>query len=147
MTPSLYEGFGLTALEAMACGIPTIASKRTSLPEVVGDGGLLVEPRVREVAAAMRDVLTTPELAAELARARSARAAQFSLADDRGADGRDLPARAQQSMTKRRVTCGNLDCAPKPRRPAHDCGGTGDTDLVDVQGAAQSDDRRLAHAA
>jgi glycosyltransferase involved in cell wall biosynthesis len=42
--PSLYEGFGLPPLEAMACGVPVIASHRASLPEVVGDAGLLVEP-------------------------------------------------------------------------------------------------------
>jgi len=42
--PSFYEGFGLTALEAMACGIPTIVSNRGSLPEVVGDTGLLIDP-------------------------------------------------------------------------------------------------------
>jgi glycosyltransferase involved in cell wall biosynthesis len=78
VTPSLYEGFGLTALEAMACGIPTISSNRTSLPEVVGDGGLLVEPRVREIAAAMREVLTTPELAAQLRERGLRRATAFS---------------------------------------------------------------------
>jgi len=43
--PSLYEGFGLPLLEAMACGIPVIASDSSSLPEVVGDAGLLVPPR------------------------------------------------------------------------------------------------------
>jgi alpha-1,3-rhamnosyl/mannosyltransferase len=42
--PSLHEGFGLPALEAMACGTPVIASNRSSLPEVVGDAGLLVDP-------------------------------------------------------------------------------------------------------
>jgi alpha-1,3-rhamnosyl/mannosyltransferase len=42
--PSLYEGFGLPPLEAMACGVPVIASCRASLPEVVGNAGLLVEP-------------------------------------------------------------------------------------------------------
>lgn len=42
--PSLYEGFGLPPLEAMACGVPVIASRRASLPEVVGEAGLLVEP-------------------------------------------------------------------------------------------------------
>jgi glycosyltransferase involved in cell wall biosynthesis len=78
VTPSLYEGFGLTALEAMACGIPTIASNRTSFPEVVGDGGLLVEPRVREVAVAMRDVLTSPALASRLRERGLRRAAVFS---------------------------------------------------------------------
>ena len=42
--PSLYEGFGLSVLEAMACGVPVLASNVTSLPEVVGDAGLLVDP-------------------------------------------------------------------------------------------------------
>jgi glycosyltransferase involved in cell wall biosynthesis len=66
VTPSLYEGFGLTALEAMACGVPTIAADRTSLPEVVEDGGLLVEPEPNAVAAAMVDVLSNPDRAAVL---------------------------------------------------------------------------------
>jgi glycosyltransferase involved in cell wall biosynthesis len=78
VTPSIYEGFGLTALEAMACGIPTIASNRTSLPEVVGDGGLLVEPRVSAVAAAIREVLTSPEHREHLSRRGLGRAAVFS---------------------------------------------------------------------
>jgi glycosyltransferase involved in cell wall biosynthesis len=43
--PSVYEGFGLPPLEAMACGTPVIAADATSLPEIVGDGGLLVPPR------------------------------------------------------------------------------------------------------
>ena len=44
LAPSLYEGFGLTVLEAMACGTPTIVANASSLPEVVGDAGILVEP-------------------------------------------------------------------------------------------------------
>lgn len=44
IAPSLYEGFGLTVLEAMACGTPVIAANTSSLPEVVGDAGILVEP-------------------------------------------------------------------------------------------------------
>jgi glycosyltransferase involved in cell wall biosynthesis len=42
--PTYYEGFGLPALEAMACGLPVVASSRSALPEVVGDAGLLAEP-------------------------------------------------------------------------------------------------------
>jgi glycosyltransferase involved in cell wall biosynthesis len=54
---SAYEGFGLTPLEAMACGAPVICSNRSSLPEVVGDAGLLVEPEPREIAAAILRLL------------------------------------------------------------------------------------------
>jgi glycosyltransferase involved in cell wall biosynthesis len=42
--PSLYEGFGLPVLEAMACGTPVIASNSSSLPEVIGDAGIMVDP-------------------------------------------------------------------------------------------------------
>lgn len=66
VTPSLYEGFGLSVLEAMACGIPVIAANRTSFPEIVGESGLLVEPRVDPVAAALRSILTDGALAAHL---------------------------------------------------------------------------------
>ena len=47
--PSLMEGFGLTALEAMSCGVPVVVSDRGSLPEVVGDAGLVVAPTVDAV--------------------------------------------------------------------------------------------------
>ncbi|AZI43776.1 glycosyltransferase family 1 protein [Deinococcus psychrotolerans] len=46
--PSLYEGFGLPPLEGMACGVPVVVSDSTSLPEVVGDAGLLIDPRSAE---------------------------------------------------------------------------------------------------
>ncbi len=65
--PSLYEGFGLPAAEAMACGIPTIAGNRSSLPEVVGDGGLLVEVEdAGELAHSIRLVLNEDSLAREI---------------------------------------------------------------------------------
>ncbi len=77
--PSLYEGFGLTPLEAMSCGAPVVCSNRTSLPEVVGDAAITVDPdNLPELVEAMRRVLTDPALEADL-RARSLkRAAQFS---------------------------------------------------------------------
>ncbi|MCB1057775.1 MAG: glycosyltransferase family 4 protein [Acidobacteria bacterium] len=65
--PSLYEGFGLPPLEAMACGVPVITSSTSSLPEVVGDAGLLVDPTdVDGWSAAIRRLLDSPDLASEL---------------------------------------------------------------------------------
>src|SRR5437588_3419245 len=69
--PSLYEGFGLTPLEAMSCGAPVICSNRTSLPEVVGDAAITIDPDdTQAMVEAMRSVLTNSELQADL-RARS----------------------------------------------------------------------------
>ena len=63
MDPSLYEGFGLQVVEAMACGIPVITSNTTSLPEVVGNAGILVSPTdINGLASAMIRVLTDSEL-------------------------------------------------------------------------------------
>ncbi|HEX7737132.1 MAG TPA: glycosyltransferase family 1 protein [Ktedonobacteraceae bacterium] len=65
--PSLYEGFGLDPLEAMACGAPVVCSNRTSLPEVVGDAALSVDPdNLSALVDAMYNVLTRPELSADL---------------------------------------------------------------------------------
>lgn len=76
---SLYEGFGYQPLEAMACGAPVVASSATSIPEVVGDAGLLCDPRSPEaLAAAIRRVLEEPGLADELRRRGLARARQFT---------------------------------------------------------------------
>ena len=77
--PSLYEGFGLPPLEAMACGTPVITSNRSSLPEVVGDAALIVEPEDEDVLCeAMRQVLHDEKLREELAARGIQRAQQFS---------------------------------------------------------------------
>ncbi len=66
VTPSIYEGFGLTALEAMACGTPVIAANRTSLPEIVGSAGLLVEPNARDLGRALVELMNNEELRCEM---------------------------------------------------------------------------------
>jgi alpha-1,3-rhamnosyl/mannosyltransferase len=77
--PSLYEGFGLTPLEAMACGAPVICSNASSLPEVVGNAALLVNPRDDdEIAQTIARVLDDAALRDELRAKSLARAAQFS---------------------------------------------------------------------
>jgi glycosyltransferase involved in cell wall biosynthesis len=86
LDPTLFEGFGYGVLEAMACGAPVVASNTTSIPEIVGDAGLLCDPRApEELAAALRRVLDEPELAEELRRRGLARAAAFSW--ERTAEG------------------------------------------------------------
>jgi alpha-1,3-rhamnosyl/mannosyltransferase len=83
--PSLYEGFGLPPLEAMACGTPVIASDRTSLPEVVGDAGVLVDPRDEDaLAAAIAALLEDESRARELGERGRERAARFTW--ERAAD-------------------------------------------------------------
>ena len=76
--PSLYEGFGLQAAEALACGTPVIASNRTSLPEVVGDAGILLDPHdVRGFAAAMKALAEDDGLHVELSEKAVAQSARF----------------------------------------------------------------------
>ena len=77
--PSLREGFGLPPLEAMACGIPVIASNTTSLPEVVGEAGILVDPyKVDEIKAAIVKVLTNSTLRDDLIKRGLERARRFT---------------------------------------------------------------------
>lgn len=76
--PSVYEGFGLPVLEAMACGTPTIASNAASLPEVAGDGALLVDPSsLEELSAALEGVYFNAELRASLRRRGLEQAKKF----------------------------------------------------------------------
>lgn len=77
--PSFYEGFGLTALEAMACGAPIVVAERASLVEVGGDAALFVDPQSPEsIADALRRVLTDSTLAADLRRRGLTQAARFN---------------------------------------------------------------------
>lgn len=77
--PSYYEGFGLPPLEAMACGTPVITADRTSLPEVVGDAGMMVDPfDVSAIAAAMEKLLEDQSLADALAHRGLQRAGTFT---------------------------------------------------------------------
>jgi glycosyltransferase involved in cell wall biosynthesis len=77
--PSFYEGFGLPPLEAMNCGAPVIASNLTSIPEVVGDGGILINPYdISEISLAMGNVLSNEKLKSELSYKGLKRAKEFS---------------------------------------------------------------------
>ena len=77
--PSLYEGFGLPPLEAMACGTPVVVSDTSSLPEVVGDAGVLVDPGdVAALADALASLLVDPARRAALSAAGRRRAATFT---------------------------------------------------------------------
>jgi anaerobic magnesium-protoporphyrin IX monomethyl ester cyclase len=77
--PSRYEGFGLPPLEAMACGIPVITSNTSSLPEVVGDAGIMVDPTdIDSLCEAMHRVMTNKELWQHMSRKGLQRSSLFS---------------------------------------------------------------------
>jgi glycosyltransferase involved in cell wall biosynthesis len=77
--PSLYEGFGLPPLEAMACGTPVVTSRISSLPEVVGDAAVLVDPySVDDIASGLQKTLDDESLRTELIARGRKRAQQFS---------------------------------------------------------------------
>jgi glycosyltransferase involved in cell wall biosynthesis len=78
--PSIYEGFGLPPLEAMACGVPVITSRRASLPEVAGDAALYLEDPLdpAEIAAGVEELLGDPSLRADLVEKGRAGAQRFT---------------------------------------------------------------------
>jgi glycosyltransferase involved in cell wall biosynthesis len=77
--PSLYEGFGFPVLEAMACGTPVVCARATSLTELVGDAGVLIDPQhEHELAQAIAAVLTNDALREELSARGVRRAAEFT---------------------------------------------------------------------
>ena len=77
--PSRYEGFGFPPLEAMACNTPVISSDRTSLPEVVGDAALLVDPdHVDAIERALAELLSSPGLRAELVKVAAGQSMRLS---------------------------------------------------------------------
>ncbi|MCO5044979.1 MAG: glycosyltransferase family 4 protein [Verrucomicrobia bacterium] len=77
--PSRYEGFGLTLLEAMACGIPSVCSNIGSLPEVAGDAARKIDPAILpQLVTALTEVLTRADIAEDLGRRGHQRAAQFT---------------------------------------------------------------------
>jgi len=77
--PSLYEGFGLPPAEAMACGIPTIVSNRSSLPEVVGDAGVQIDPDDgRQLQKAIAKIASDKALSSDLAERGRQRSQRFT---------------------------------------------------------------------
>jgi glycosyltransferase involved in cell wall biosynthesis len=118
--PSLQEGFGLPALEAMSCGVPVIGSNNSSIPEVIGRADALFDPnKVADISARMQQVLTTPAFAEQLRAHGLQQAKLFSWdASARTTIGafEELHARRQQAR-RTSVAVPALPQAPGTRRP------------------------------
>lgn len=96
---SLYEGFGLPVLEAMACGTPVVTSNTSALPEVAGDATLLVDPTsMEDIAAAMRQIVENVSLRQQLRERGLTQAARFSWA-------------ATSSRVRELLACGTIESA------------------------------------
>ena len=77
--PSFYEGFGLPPLEAMQCGVPVITSNTSSLPEVVGDAGIMVDPQdADELCQAILKIYNSAEVREKMSHDSLAQALKFS---------------------------------------------------------------------
>ena len=79
MYPSFFEGFGFPPLEAMACGTPTITSNNSSLPEVVGNGAIMIDPdKPDEIFCAMREVIKNNDFRNDLVSRGALQAKKFT---------------------------------------------------------------------
>ena len=96
--PSLYEGFGLPILEAMACGVPVVTSNITGMPEVAGDAAILVDPRsVEQISRAMGHIANDCSVRKQLIQKGISRAAGFSWASTANRVQKALALQAQPS--------------------------------------------------
>jgi glycosyltransferase involved in cell wall biosynthesis len=113
--PSLYEGFGFTVLEAMACGTPVVCSGETSLPEVAGDAALYADPRrPEEFAAALYNVFTTASLRNRLIEKGRKNLLRFSWAN---AAKETLGVYQDALRRTRPSSCSTAICVQNPIKP------------------------------